>query len=101
MLLSTHNLILATSLYTEEKRKSLRRLERRVKLYISFYLFVSVVLFILELILMTFAVNIAMRCGNDRRERIIHVLLAVLFTIPYLLFSMFFGKCKSNLMEIV
>lgn len=50
------------------------------------YIIVAVIFVLIELVILFYAVNIALTCGTTTGEKFIHVVLAVLFTLPYLLF---------------
>ena len=59
------------------------------KIPISYY----IILFILELALLLYAMNIALKCGTTNLERLINILLALFFTIPYIILNLGFNKC--------
>ncbi len=53
---------------------------------------IAVAFLILELLLLFYAVQLAMRQSQPGMNRIAHVSLAMFFTFPYLMFSLFLGK---------
>jgi hypothetical protein len=53
---------------------------------------IAVAFFILELLLVFYAVTIAMKSSTPGMNRIAHVSLAVFFTFPYLLFNLVLNK---------
>ena len=63
------------------------------------FVFISVVFFILELVVLIYALNIAVKCTQGGSERVVHVVLAVAFTFPYMLISLFFNKCASGVLK--
>jgi hypothetical protein len=56
-------------------------------------LIISILFFILELLVMIYAVVIAINCTSSGPERITHLVLAVTFTLPYMLLNSLFNKC--------
>ena len=56
----------------------------------------AIALFIMELIVLVYAVRVALACSEPGANRITHVILAVFFTIPYLLFALFMGPCHKR-----
>lgn len=49
------------------------------------FLIASIVFFVIELILLIFALRIAISSSESGENRLLHVLLAITFTMPYLL----------------
>ena len=49
------------------------------------FLIASIVFFVIELILLIFALRIAISSSDSGENRLLHVLLAITFTMPYLL----------------
>jgi hypothetical protein len=64
---------------------------RGVACYVLSYAFVA-----LELALMYYAVNVAWSCSRTMGERVVHIALAVGFTMPYMLCSLFWGDCAKG-----
>ena len=62
----------------------------------TFVLVLSIIFFIFELILLYFAIFIAINCSKSREEKIINFVLAITFTIPYVFFSILFNPCAKN-----
>lgn len=56
----------------------------------------AVIFFVMEIILIFYAIFIAIRCTQGGPERIVHVFLAVFFTIPYVLLMAIFNKCAGE-----
>jgi hypothetical protein len=66
--------------------------------FASFTLVVAVIFFILELIVLFYAINMALACTKGGPERIVNIVLAITFTIPYVMLNILFNKCaKSSL----
>ena len=53
---------------------------------------IAIAFFILELLLIFYAVKLAIKQSQPGMNRIAHVTLALFFTFPYLLFTLFLGK---------
>jgi uncharacterized membrane protein YbhN (UPF0104 family) len=60
------------------------------------FLVISIVFFALEIIVLIFAVNVAIKCSLKGPERIVHVVLAIVFTLPYMLLNLLFNKCATD-----
>lgn len=67
--------------------------------FIYFMLLLSIIFFAIEIILFFFAINIAINCTKGGYERIVHIVLAVTFTLPYMLIVVFFSDCGKNLLR--
>ena len=63
---------------------------------ITFMFGLSILFVFLELVLFFYAISIVMKCTNPGPERFVHFTLAVMFTIPYMLFQMTFNKCAKT-----
>ena len=66
---------------------------------LAFFIAIAIIFFVLEILLLFYAINIAIKCTSPGPERVVHVVLAVLFTAPYLLLNIFFGKCGNALLK--
>lgn len=64
--------------------------------FTSFSLVVAVIFFILELILLFYGVGMALQCTAPGAERIVNIVLLVVFTIPYVLLNTLFNQCAKN-----
>ena len=64
--------------------------------FTSFILAVSVIFFVLELILLFYGINMALVCTKGGPERIVNIVLAVTFTIPYVMLNILFNKCAKG-----
>ena len=56
-------------------------------------LVLAIIFFALELLVMFFAINIAVKCTSSGAERIVHVVLAIAYTFPYMVLNVLFNKC--------
>jgi hypothetical protein len=65
----------------------------------SSMLVIALIFLVLELLLLFFAINIALNCTQGGPERIVHILLAIIFTLPYMLLSVFFSDCAKKTMR--
>ena len=52
----------------------------------------AIIIFIIEVAVLYFALDIAINTTTSGAERFVHVVLAVLFTMPYLLFSLLLNE---------
>ena len=65
----------------------------------SYVLFYGAILFlILEIILFYYALIIAKNCSRNRHELTINVILSIIFTTPYVFFSMMSNLCAKDLL---
>jgi len=64
--------------------------------FASFTLVVGVIFFVLELILLFYGLNMALQCTQGGPERIVNVVLAITFTIPYVMLNILFNKCAKG-----
>lgn len=62
----------------------------------SFVLVVAMVFFVLELIVLYFAVSVAIKCTRGGPERIVHIVMANTFTLPYMLLNTLFNDCAKK-----
>jgi hypothetical protein len=59
----------------------------------TFNVIIAICYMSLELIALFFSIHIAFNCTEGGTERILHFILAVTFTLPYLLANLFFNPC--------
>ena len=64
--------------------------------FVTLSLTLAVLFFALELMVMFYAIIRAVNCTTTTQGRIIHIVIAITFTLPYMLFSIFFGKCSFD-----
>lgn len=57
----------------------------------------AVSLLLLEIMLLFYAVTIALRCSKPGMNRVAHVALALFFTVPYVLLALFLSPCVEKL----
>ena len=65
----------------------------------AFYIFIiliALIFLILEIVLLYFALMIALHCSKTKEERIVNVILAIVFTIPYVLLNILFNPCAKQ-----
>ena len=62
------------------------------KVAASIFLSVALVVFMLELLVLVYAIQIAVSTTNHGKERTLHILFAVFATGPYVLLQLFFGN---------
>jgi uncharacterized protein YqhQ len=64
-----------------------------------FLLIISMIFFLFELVLLYFAVFIAINCSKSREERIVNFILAVVFTLPYVSLNILFNPCAKEYLQ--
>jgi uncharacterized membrane protein len=67
--------------------------------FMYFLLTIAIIFFILEVILITYAIIIAINCTKSGGERVVHIVLAVTFTLPYMLVMSVFNKCAQGVLR--
>jgi NADH:ubiquinone oxidoreductase subunit 3 (subunit A) len=65
----------------------------------TFLLAVAILFFVLELMLLIFAINIAFKCSSTVEERVVHVTLACIFTLPYILGMILLNPCARAVLS--
>ena len=68
--------------------------------FVSFFLVISYIFVILEVILLFYAINMAIVCTEGGPERIVNIVLAVTFTIPYVMLNILFNDCAKQTLKI-
>lgn len=63
------------------------------------FLLVAIIFVLLELTVMIFGLNVAIKCTKPGGERVVHVVLAIAFTFPYVLYMLLFNQCASNVIK--
>jgi uncharacterized membrane protein len=61
--------------------------------FYSFVLLIAVIFFIMELLVLFYAINISITCTKAGPERVVNIILAITFTLPYMLLQTLFNKC--------
>jgi len=61
-----------------------------------FFLIIGVLFLALELLLLWFSIKMAISCSKPGGERICHIVLAIMFTMPYCLIMMIFSDCGKK-----
>ena len=64
--------------------------------FASFMVVIGFVFFTLELLVLFFAVYIAITCTKGGPERIVHIILASTLTLPYVLLMSLFNDCAKS-----
>ena len=59
----------------------------------------TAILFLMELLMLFYALNIAWNCSKPGAERAVHFILAVTFTLPYMLLNVTFNKCGMKVLR--
>lgn len=106
MLISGSMLKSAVENYQEKRKKLKEEYSRGDSInagisgaFASFTLVVAVIFFVLELIVLFYAITMAINCTDPGAERVVNVVLAVVFTIPYVLLNILFNPCAKNTLK--
>jgi len=111
MLISLSVLTSAMEKYEKKKKKIMRENEAYSRQnmspggagmslgLLSGFMMVAILFFVLELILVFYAVMIALRCTTGGAERMIHLVLAIIFTLPYMLINLVFNRCAVGVIR--
>lgn len=59
-------------------------------------LILASILLVFEFLLFVYAIFLAINCTSGGPERVVHIVLAVFFTIPYVLVSVFMSQCAKE-----
>ena len=59
------------------------------------FLIIATLFVVLELLVLFYAITIAYNCSTGH-ERVVHIVLAMVFTFPYVLLMLLFNKCASK-----
>ncbi len=62
----------------------------------TFTLVVAIVFVMLEILLLFYAIGIAITCSAPGAERIVHLVLATTFTLPYMLLNAILNDCAKQ-----
>ncbi|MDB4413707.1 hypothetical protein N9189_04190, partial [Pirellulaceae bacterium] len=65
----------------------------------SFFLVVAMIFFILEVVMLVYGIIIAINCTKGGAERVVHVVLAIGFTFPYVLIMSVFNGCAKSVLK--
>jgi len=68
--------------------------------FLSFGLVLSTIFLVLEILVLFYAISIALQCTRPGPERIVHIVLAITFTLPYVLLNVMFNKCAQDNLQI-
>ena len=64
--------------------------------FASFTLVLALFFFVLELIVLFYAIGISINCSKSGPERIVNFVLSITFTIPYVMLNILFNKCAKG-----
>ena len=65
----------------------------------AFFLVLAIIFFILEVVVLVYGIIIAINCTTGGAERIVHVVLAIAFTFPYVLIMAVFNDCAKTVLK--
>lgn len=61
--------------------------------------YISIIFFILELILFYYAMIITIKCSKNKHEFIIRTILSIIFTTPFVFFSLLSNDCAISIIQ--
>lgn len=64
--------------------------------FVTGFLIIAIVFFMLELLVMFYCIRIALVCTSPGPERIVNMVLAIMFTFPYALLNIVFVPCAKQ-----
>lgn len=64
-----------------------------------FWLTLAIIFFIMELIVLYYAVAISFSCSQKGPERVVNIVLAVLFPFPYIMLNILFNECAKSRLQ--
>ena len=64
--------------------------------FVTGFLIISVLFLVLELLVLFYSIGIAINCTKPGPERIVHIVLAIMFTSPYALLSVLLNPCAKT-----
>ena len=67
--------------------------------FVTFSLVVAIIFFVLELLVLFYSISIAIGCTKGGPERVVHIVLAIIFTLPYALLNVLFNKCAKKVLR--
>lgn len=67
--------------------------------FTSFTMVVAIIFFVLEILLLFYGINMAITCSKAGRERVVNVVLATMFTMPYVLLNILFNPCAKKSLQ--
>ena len=69
-------------------------------LYLVLMLAVSFIFFVFEFLLLVIAIMIAINTTSEGKERFVHLVLAIFYTMPYLLLMVVFNEGARNYLKL-
>jgi len=64
-----------------------------------FWLIFAILFFFMELIVLYYAISISFSCTQKGPERVVNIVLAVLFPFPYVMLNILFNKCAKSRLQ--
>ena len=63
------------------------------------YLAVALIFFVIELVVLYYAITIALSCSQKGPERVVNVILAALFPFPYVMLNLLLNNCAKTTLQ--
>ena len=81
----------------EKKKYAPHESETKMSTVVSYIALVfSLIFFVMELFVLFYAIDIAIRCSKTQAERVVNLVLATTFTIPYVMLNILFNQCAKD-----
>lgn len=68
--------------------------------FLSFGLVLSTIFLVLEILVLFYAISIALQCSSPGPERIVHIVLAITSPFLYVLLNVMINKCAKDTLQI-
>lgn len=60
---------------------------------------IALIFFLLELLVLYYSIKIALMCSKSSPERVVNLVLAITFTLPYALINLTFNECAIKVLR--
>lgn len=67
--------------------------------FILSWLILSIIFFVMEIIILYYSIAIALSCTQKGPERIVNLVLAVSFPVPYMMLNLLFNNCAKSRLQ--
>jgi len=82
----------------DDIQENYRKKNTKIDLYYLMF-YISIIFFILEIILFSYAMIITIKCSKNKHEFIINTILSTIFTTPFIFFSMLSNECAKTTIQ--
>lgn len=104
MFLSGINLKNAIEKYNRAKRREKYTAVKAIKdganlAFVSFWLILAILFVMMEFIVLYYSIAIALSCTQKGAERVVNVVLAITFPVPYMMLNLLFNQCAKSRLQ--